>query len=117
MAESKGFDLGQVIAELFKAELDKKTSPPPEAPQEVSKETVARVQHEEELSRRFYLTTAIKLMSDEKTSEGMNYSWQDIVIISEKIRAYVEGGVFVDTGYAWQGVPKMTEDPMETLGN
>ena len=82
-----------------------------------SEEVMVRVQHQEELSRRWYLTTAIKLMSDEKNSEGMNYSWQDLVVIAEKIRAYIEGGVFVDTGYAWRGVPKMTEDPTETLGN
>jgi len=120
MAESKGFDLGQLLGEIMKAELTKKAASPPEAPKEESRapeEVMMRVQRGEELSRRWYLSTAISLMSDEKSSEGMNYSWQDIVVIAEKIRAYVEGGVFVDTGYAWQGVPKMTEDPMETLGN
>jgi len=120
MAESKGFDLGQFLGEIMKAELAKKAASLPEAPKEesrASEEVMMRVQRGEELSRRWYLTTAINLMSDEKNSEGMNYSWQDIVIIAEKVRAYIEGGVFVDTGYAWQGVPKMTESPTETLGN
>ena len=120
MAESKGFDLGQIFGQLLKDELSKQSTPPPKAPvvaEVASEETMARVQHQEELSRRWYLSTAISLMADEKNSEGMNYSWQDLVIIAEKVRAYIEGGVFIDTGYSWQGVPKMTEDPTETLGN
>ena len=121
MADSSGFDIGQIFGQLIKEELaKKKTAVSPETPKTVevaSEVTMARVQHQEELSRRWYLSTAITLMSDEKNSEGMNYSWQDLVVIAEKIRAYIEGGVFVDTGYAWQGVPKMTEDPTETLGN
>ena len=120
MADSKGFDLGQLLGEIIKAELVKKaaaTAASPEAPIEASEETVVRIQRQEEMARRWYLSTAIKLMSDEKNSEGMNYSWQDLVVIAEKVRAYIEGGVFVDTGYAWQGVPKMTENPTETLGS
>jgi hypothetical protein len=120
MAESKGIDLGQIFGQLLKDELTKKSAPTPEVPEVVevaSEETMARVQRQEEMARRWYLSTAIKLMSDEKNSEGMNYSWQDLVVIAEKVRAYIEGGVFVDTGYAWQGVPKMTENPTETLGN
>jgi len=121
MSDSRqGFDIGQFIGQLLKEEVTKERHKKEEAVDRegvASEETMTRVQHQEELSRRWYLSTAIKLMSDEKNSEGMNYSWQDLVIISEKIRAYVEGGVFVDTGYAWQGVSKMVEDPTETLGN
>jgi len=121
MSDSRqGFDIGQFIGQLLKEEVTKERRKKEEVVDRegvASEETMVRVQHQEELARRFYLTTAIALMSDEKSSEGMNYSWQDIVVIAEKIRAYVEGGVFVDTGYAWQGVPKMTEEPTETLGN
>ena len=121
---NQGFDIGQFIGQLLKDEVTKSKEKKEQAEKTVeavttvaSEETLVRVQHQEELSRRWYLDTAIKLMSDEKNSEGMNYSWQDLVVIAEKIRAYIEGGVFIDTGYAWQGVPKMTENPTETLGN
>jgi hypothetical protein len=117
---NRGFDVGQFFGQLLKDEIAKSKEKKEETVTReavVSEEVMVRVQHKEELSRRWYLDTAIKLMSDEKNSEGMNYSWQDLVVIAEKIRAYVEGGVFIDTGYAWQGVPKMTENPTETLGN
>jgi hypothetical protein len=121
---NRGFDVGQFIGQLLKDEVAKSKEKKEQAEKTMeavttvaSEETLVRVQHQEELSRRWYLDTAIRLMSDEKNSEGMNYSWQDLVIIAEKVRAYIEGGVFIDTGYSWQGVPKMTEDPTETLGN
>jgi len=82
-----------------------------------SDETVVRVQREEMEERRFYLTTAIALMADDKTSEGMNYSWQDVVVIAEKIRAYIEGGIYIDTETAWQSVPKQTAVSTATLGD
>ena len=117
---SDRFDIGQIITGMLKEELAKASARREEKQREdtyASDETVVRVQREEMEERRFYLTTAIALMADDKTSEGMNYSWQDVVVIAEKIRAYIEGGIYIDTETAWQSVPKQTAVSTATLGD
>jgi len=86
--------------------------------QDASEEVVARVKVRDELDRRFYLDFALRIMIDANSAEGMNYSWQDVVTVSEKVRAYVEAGAYIDTGTAWKNVPKLVDDdPFETLGS
>jgi uncharacterized protein YecE (DUF72 family) len=55
-------------------------------------------------NRITYLRISLQLHSNNES-----YNWKDIVVLAEQIRAWAEGGMYLDIEAAWKQIPKEEE--------